>query len=80
MASARTTLSLPSHLPLPLQFRQPFHCNTFTITDYDDDDDDKLVGRILKFYIQLTLFKIASRCFNLVFCNNNSARKEDEPK
>ena len=81
MASAWTTLYLPSHLPLPLQFRQPFHCNTFTITDYDDDDD-KLVGRILKFYIPLTLFKIASRSFNLVFCNNNSANsagKEDEP-
>jgi len=40
------------------------------ITEYDDD---KLVGKILKFYIPLTLFKITSRCFSFVFCSNNSA-------
>jgi len=39
-----------------------------------DCDDDRLVGKIWKFYIPLTLFKMASRCFSFVFCNNNSAK------
>lgn len=46
---------------------------TSVLSPITDHHDDKLVGKILKFYIPLTLFKIASRCFSFVCCNNNSA-------